>query len=215
MAADQKVYKDIPAEYLVQAQSIPDFWVGSVDEVYRYLDQNVHKGSVRQYGTTAGGRAMRVALYGTPRERKGTTTFSGSLGFGDVRAYLGPDHDKKVYMAMGSVHGGEIEGIVGLVNLIAVLETGKDLRGKPWPEITRAAERLDRILLIPITNVDGRARVPIRMLRHWGRNSDVQEYFNTGGWKDGKLLGWPQCKQYIPLDFSTVGFPGDTRTMLE
>ena len=32
-------------------------------------------------------------------------------------------------------HGGEIEGIVGLVNLIAVLETGADLRGKAWPEI--------------------------------------------------------------------------------
>jgi hypothetical protein len=105
------------------------------------------------------------------------------------------------------VHGGEIEGIVGLVNLISVLETGKDLRGKPWPDITAAA-KLDRIILIPITNVDGRARVPYRMLRNWGPNVQVQEYFNTGGLKDGKLLGYPNCKQYIPLDFSTVVFPG-------
>ncbi len=30
--------------------------------------------------------------------------------------------------------------VVGLVNLIAVLETGSDLRGKPWPAITAAGQ---------------------------------------------------------------------------
>jgi hypothetical protein len=208
LAQQPAVYKDIPPEYLVQADVIPDFWVSTVEGAYSFLDHQVHKGVVQQYGTTAGGRPMRAVFYGTPRGPKGTTTFSGSLGFGDVRAYLGPDNGKKVYMAMGSVHGGEIEGIVGLVNLLSVLETGKDLRGKPWPEIAAAAAKVDRIILIPITNVDGRARVPYRMLRNWGPNDQVQEYFNTGGVKNGKLLGYPNCKQYIPLDFSTVVFPG-------
>jgi hypothetical protein len=46
------------------------------------------------------------------------------------------------------------------------------------------------------------------MLRNWGPDPHVQEYFNTGGVKDGKLLGYPNCKQFIPLDFSTVVFPG-------
>lgn len=207
-AAGAPKYPDIPLEYLVEASPIPDFWVSTVDGVSGFLDQRIRKGSVERFGTTAGGRPMRAVLYGQPRNAAGTTTFSGSLGFGDVRAYLGPDHAKKVYMAMGSVHGGEIEGIVGLVNLMAVLETGADLRGKAWPEITAAAAKLDRIVLIPITNVDGRARVPFRMLRNWGPNTDVQEYFNTGGWKDGKLIGWPDCKKFIPLDFSKVGFPG-------
>ena len=208
LAADATTYKDIPREYLVEASPIPDFWVSTVDGVTQFLKGQVHKGTVQQIGTTAGGRAMRAALYGSPRGAKGTTTFSGSLGFGNVAAYLGPDASRKVYMAMGAVHGGEIEGIVGLVNLIAVLETGRDLRGKAWPEITAAAARLDRIILIPVTNVDGRARVPFRMLRNWGPNTDVQEYFNTGGWKDGKLIGWPTCKEFIPLDFTKVGFPG-------
>jgi hypothetical protein len=207
-AQQPKVYKDIPPEYLVQAKVIPDFWVSTVDGVFAFLDTRVHKGEVQQIGTTAGGRPMRAVFYGQPRGPKGHTTFSGSLGFRDVRAFIGPDYGKKVYMAMGSVHGGEIEGIVGMVNLISVLETGSDLRGKPWPEITAAAAKLDRIILIPITNVDGRARVPYRMLRNWGPNKNVQEYFNTGGYKDGTLLGYPNCKQYIPLDFSTVAFPG-------
>jgi predicted deacylase len=208
LAQQPKIYPDIPPAYLAQAEVIPDFWVSTVDGVFSFLDQRVHKGSVQQIGTTAGGRPMRAVFYGTPRGAKGTTTFSGSIGFGDVRAYLGPDYGKKVYMAMGSVHGGEIEGIVGIVNLISVLETGSDLRGKPWQEITKAAAELDRIVLIPITNVDGRARVPYRMLRNWGSNVEVQEYFNTGGRKDGKLIGYPNCKQYIPLDFSKMGFPG-------
>jgi hypothetical protein len=100
-AQQPAVYKDIPPEYLVPADVIPDFWVSTVEGAYSFLDHQVHKGMVRQFGTTAGGRPMRAVFYGTPRGPKGTTTFSGSLGFGDVRAYLGPDNGKKVYLAMG------------------------------------------------------------------------------------------------------------------
>jgi hypothetical protein len=95
-----------------------------------------------------------------------------------------------------------------MVNLIAVLETGKDLRGKEWPEINAAAKGLDRIILIPIANVDGRARVPLRMESFQGKNETLHEYMNTGAGLDGKNIGWPQCKEFIPLDFSKTQFPG-------
>ena len=71
----------------------------------------------------------------------------------------------------------------------------------------RSGGKLDRIILIPITNVDGRARVRSGCCA-LGQERDVQEYFNTGGWKDGKLIGWPTCKEFIPLDFSKAQFPG-------
>jgi predicted deacylase len=125
-----------------------------------------------------------------------------------VRAYIGPDHGKRVYMVFAGVHGGEFEGMVGLVNFLSVLEAGRDLRGTEWPEITAAAQKLDRIIVVPILNVDGRTRVPLRMIRHRGKDHTVQEYFNTGGKTDGTLIGWPQCKQFIPLDFSKTQFPG-------
>jgi len=201
-------YKNIPREYLVEAQNIPEFWAGSVEEVGRFLHRRVHKGRVASIGTTAAGRPILAVSYGRAREGKGTTTFSGSLGFGDLRAYLGPDHQRKVYLGLAGVHGGEFEGIVGMVNLLAVLETGRDLRGKEWPEITAAAQALDRIIIVPITNVDGRARVPVRTQRHRGSDFTVHEYFNTGGRPDGKIIGWPQCKEFIPLDFSKTQFPG-------
>jgi hypothetical protein len=151
---------------------------------------------------------MPAVFYGTPRAGRGTTTFSGALGYGDAAAYRGPGHPRTVYLGLAAVHGAEFEGIVGMVNLVSVLETGADLRGKPWPRITAAAAALNRVVLVPVSNPDGRARVPLRMIRHRGASYTVQEYFNTGGRPDGKLIGWPQCKQNIPLDFSTVQFPG-------
>ena len=198
----------IPPDYLREPETIPGFWVSSFADVGRFLETQVRKGTVRTIGRSAGGRPIRAVVYGGPRAGKGTTTFSGSLGYGDVRAWLGPDHAKKVYLGMASVHGGEFEGIVGIVNLIAVLETGADLRGRAWPGIKAAAAALDRIILIPILNVDGRSRVPIRMGVHRGTDETVAEYFNTGGHPDGSLLGWPDCKEFIPLDFTRTQFPG-------
>jgi len=208
--ADERttVYKDIPPEYLLEPEAIPEFWVTSLDQVNRFLDTRIRKGTVASIGTSAGGRPIRAVFYGQPREGRGTTTFSGSLGLGNVRAYRGPDHQRKVYLGLAGVHGGEFEGIAGMMNLLAVLETGRDLRGKEWPELSAAAKSVDRIIVVPITNVDGRARVPIRMARHRGSDHTVHEYFNTGGRLDGLLIGWPQCKEHIPLDFSTVQFPG-------
>lgn len=203
-----QTYPNIPRHYLEEVPSVPAFWLTSVSEVDGFLDARIQRGQVRSIGLSAGKRHLRAVFYGTPRTGKGTTTFSGSLGFRDIRAYLGPDHARKVYMAFASIHGGEVEAIAGMVNLLSVLETGRDLRGREWPGITSAAQQLDRIILIPILNPDGRARVPYRMLRHWGSDETVVEYFNTGAHPDGKLLGWPGVKQFIPLDFSQTQFPG-------
>ncbi|MBN1675477.1 MAG: hypothetical protein JXR37_30835 [Kiritimatiellae bacterium] len=199
---------DIPVEYLREAESIPSFWVTSLEEIAARLDADVSKGSVGVLGTSAGGRPIEFVVYGNARAGRGTTTFSGALGCKDIRAYLGPDHAKRVYMAIGGVHPGEFEGIVGIVNLIAVLETGADLRGKPWPDLLAAAQALDRIVLVPVTNVDGRARMAPRMLPHRGTDNAIYQFFGTGGWAPGRNIGWPACKRNIPLDFSTCAFPG-------
>lgn len=198
----------IPQDYLREPDVIPSFWLSTVDEVTNFLEKHVSKGKIEVIGTSAGGRPIRAVFYGKPRQGKGTTTFSGALGYGDVRAYRGPEHEKMVYMGMSAVHGGEFEGIVGTVNLIAVIETGKDLRGKEWPEITSLVAKLDRLILIPIVNPDGRARIPLRMEAYRGTDHTVPEYLNTGGKPDGTITGWPQVKKYIPADFKIPGFPG-------
>jgi len=198
----------IPPDYLLEPPDIPTFWVSEFDEVYDFLKKNVEKGKVEVIGISAGKKPVIAVIYGNPRNGKGTTTFSGSLGFRDVRAYRGSNHDKIVYMGMAGVHGGEFEGIVGMVNLISVVETGKDLRGKEWPEITETVAKLDRFILIPIVNPDGRSRIPLRMEAYRDTSFTVAEYLNTGGKPDGTITGWPQIKEFIPMDFSKPGFPG-------
>ncbi len=198
----------VPKTYFEEREHIPSFWITSVDDVAEFLYNKVDKGQIKVIGTSAGGRSIRAVTYGKPRIGEGTTTFSGSLGFRDVRAYRGSDHEKTVYMGMAAVHGGEFEGIVGMVNLISVLETGKDLRGKEWPEINEVASQLDRIILIPTVNPDGRARIPLRMEKYYETDNTINEYLNTGGYSDGTIIGWPQVKEFIPLDFGRPLFPG-------
>ena len=199
---------EIPPGFLAERKDIPEFWISEVGEVNSFLKKTVKKGQLQVIGKSAGGRKLYAVFYGQQRQGKGTTTFSGSLGFGNVRAYRGPDHEKLVYMGMSGVHGGEFEGIVGTVNLISIFETGKDLRGKEWPDITEAADALDRIVLIPIVNPDGRDRIPLRMTIYRNTDGNVTEYLNTGGQPDGTLTGWPQVKEFIPADFNKPGFPG-------
>lgn len=198
----------IPPDYLKEPANIPAYWLSTYDEVNAFLLKTVKKGKIEVIGTSAGGRPIRAVFYGKARQGKGTTTFSGSLGFGDSRAYRGPDHDKTVYMGMASVHGGEFEGIVGMVNLISVIETGKDLRGHEWPGINEEVAKLNRLILIPIVNVDGRVRIPLRMEIFRNTDFTIAEFLNTGGNAEGKITGWPQIKEFIPMDFSKPGFPG-------
>ena len=202
---------NIPPEYLEEAEDIPDFWLSTREEVENYIKNNVHKGKYEVLGKSAGGRPIYAVTYGTPRQGKGTTTYSGATSISDISTYRGPDSDKLVYMAFSAIHGAEFEGIVGMVNLISVLETGKDLDGRPWPGISAMLDSLDRIVLVPITNPDGRDRVPIRMEKFRGHEPDaftVHEYLNTGGKDHGKIIGWPDCKKHIPIPFDEFEFPG-------
>lgn len=202
---------DVPEGYFDQADSIPGFWLSTVDEINTYLHANVKKGKVETVGTSAGGHPIYAVSYGESRQESGTTTFSGTLSMLSIAHYRGKDADKKVYMGIAGVHGFELEGIVGVLNMIEVLETGKDLKGKPWPYLAAMLENIDRIILMPLVNPDGRARVPVRMEKHRGGDPDsyiIHEYLNTGGNKEGGIIGWPDVKAFIPMDFSSVGFPG-------
>ncbi len=120
----------IPEGYLDEATDIPEFWISTTEEISTFLENNIKKGSVEKIATSPGGRPVMAVFYGRKREGKGTTTFSGACGMNNSAPYRGPDHEKTVYLGLGGVHGFELEGIIGIVNLISVFETGKDLNLK-------------------------------------------------------------------------------------
>lgn len=201
----------LPEGYLDEPDTIPVFWKTTTSEIADFLKNEVKIGKVELLGKSAGGRPVWGVGYGTPRQGSGTTTWSGASSIGDIAKFRGPDSDKKVMMIIAGVHGFELEPIVGTMNLLAVFETGCDLAGNPRPELVRLRDSLDRVYIVPLANPDGRDRVPIRMEKFRGSDPDayhVHEYLNTGGIKDGELIGWPACKEYIPMDFSKVEFPG-------
>ncbi len=213
MMSNQKNWPHVPLGTFDEAENIPPFWTTTVDEVNAFLDDQVCKGSVETLGHSAGGRPIRAISYGTPRQGKGTSTFSGAVGSRNAsnKVFRGPDAAKTVFIGLGGVHGSELETIMGAINLIAAFETGADLSGKRRPQLASLLHAIDRIVIVPLVNPDGRARLPLRMERYRGTAADshtVHEYLNTGGHKDGSLIGWPEVKQYIPMDFSHFGFPG-------
>ena len=94
-----------------------------------------------------------------------TANYSAAMGSNDRRSYLGRQRDgyRQTLLVLCGVHGMESEAVAGAVNLLHILETGKDLRARRWPAITKYAKKL-RLLLVPLANPDGRARVKIPSL---------------------------------------------------
>jgi len=111
---------------------------------------------------------------------------------------LAPDAAKSTLMLIGATHGQETEGVAAILNLISVLETGADLRGRAVPAMLEPFLRHNpRLILIPVYNVDGRARcVPDSMI---GEPPLSLRYHGQGTWKDGGYCGWPECKKVHPI----------------
>jgi hypothetical protein len=202
-----KSFPKANAEFFKDRAEIPAWWQSTLSERDAFFSAQLKLGEVITYGTSAGGRPLRAVAYGKPRTGRGTTTASGALGFGDIRAWLGPDHAKRVGVVFSGIHAGEFEGIVATMNLLAVLETGKDLGGRAQPALAAAGARFDRLIVIPVANPDARARITTRMLPFAG-NSKTASYINVGAWADGSLVGWPANKEFTPIDFGRMQFAG-------
>lgn len=198
----------IPARFIRDDQSHDKFWATSPEQIETIFAEIVRKGEVRTIGHTAGGRPIRAYFLGKARAYQPTTTPSGAYGTYDIANLYGPKPAPLCLATFAGIHGSEFEGIAQIMNFISVLETGHDLKGKQWPAISEFAKSIDRFIAIPLVNVDGRARIPFDLEADMGSSNEAHSYLTTGAWADGSLIGWPDCKRYIPLPFDKVAFPG-------
>lgn len=181
----------------------PDWWQVRPEEIDAAI-RGVNKGQILDLAVTPCGYTVRAVAYGPPRPAPGTGTWASVSASRNVAAYrTGPPEEQVVVLLCG-VHGAEAEAICGAVNLIALLETGADLRGAPRPEFVELAGGY-RLVILPCVNMDGRSVSPDHLR---GATQDQFVRASQGEWADGTPIGYPTCKEYAPLPADRVRHPG-------
>ena len=193
------------AKARIPRRTPPPFWVGGMDTLKKRLAK-VRIGELREIAQSPGNRAMHVVSYGKREDVGHKANFNSAVGGRLASAYMDKQaRQRPVILFVGPVHGHEVEGLTGLVNLIKIMETGQDLRAKQYREL-RALGRRCRLLIIPAGNPDGIARMEPRALQGMGL-ADVR-FWGQGTWKDNSFCGWPESKRQHPMQGSNVGFLG-------
>ena len=140
-------------------RDLPDFWRSTLEHVDAEV-RAVRAGTVDTIAVSPGGRPVYAVRYGERDDLRSQANYNSAVAAQSPAWYARKDETTKpVILFLGPVHGQEVEGVVGLVNLIHVAETGADHRGRPWPELKRRLDRF-RVLIVPSANPDGRARCP-------------------------------------------------------
>ena len=181
----------------------PAGWKVRPEEIIAAV-KGVKKGEVFQIATSPGGFPVHAAAWGPPRAKAGTATWASGSNSRNVASYKTGEGGPQVVMLVCGVHAAEPEAIVGAVNLISLMETGKDLRGRERPALVELAARY-RLIVLPCVNMDGRAVSPDHL-----RGATEEQFCiaSQGQWKDGGLIGYPGCKEYAPLPLERVRHPG-------
>lgn len=189
----------------IPERQLPDFWIGDVKGLAARFD-GLQRGQAAVIAVTPGGRPIHLVAYGEKERVPHRANYNSAIGGREPAAYMDKAARKKpVVFLVGPVHGHEVEALTGLVNLIQIMETGKDLRGRDQAALRQLGDHC-RLLIIPAGNPDGTARFEPRALQ--GMDGDDLRFWGQGTWKDDTLCGWPACKRQHPMAGDNIGFLG-------
>lgn len=200
---DTMTYGDAVAR--IPDEPLPEFWVGSLQNLEEQL-RTLDRGSVEEIAVSPGGRPIQQVTYGEFEERTSRANFNSAVASRNPANYVDRTERKQpVVFFVGPVHGHEIEGLTGLCNLLSIIETGQDLRGRAQPALRELVAEC-RLVVLPCGNPDGLARFEPDSLR--GLTLADLEFWGQGTWDDDGLIGWPDAKQQHPMTGDNVGFLG-------
>lgn len=185
-------------EFMRNPIAIPSWWKSREDQLQNLINHNVKKGEIRDLAVSPGGRTVKAVFYGEQElELKGTANYNSAVAAGDSEYYYRRKERKMpVLMILAGVHGQELESMVFASSLIRLMETGKNALGQQNSLLREKLEQL-RLIIIPVANPDGRARVPYD---GWvGLPEREMTKYGQGTRKDGELYGWPLCKTVHPM----------------
>ncbi len=192
---------------LVSEVPIPEWWKSRVEDIQECID-GVKAGRVETISVSPGGHKVRAVFYGEPEPHlRGLANFNSALASGDPNAYYkrGREHRKRpVLMLIAGIHGQEMECMVGALSLLKIMEEGKDILGREQNTLRKKLEGL-RLIVVPMANPDGRARVPYD---GWvGLPPQEMTKYGQGAYESGELVGYPACKAIHPMkgNFKVLG----------
>jgi hypothetical protein len=175
---------------------LPAFWKGRLEDVDAAI-ADLRQGRAEVIARSPAGRPVYLVTYGPEIEFHRQANYNSAVGAGDPSFYARKTAGTPpIVFIVGPPHGAEVEGIVGLVNLLRVAETGKDMRGEEWPRLKENLERC-RLLIVPLSNPDGRARCPYDSLVGVSVIEATRVAFGTR--RDGTLYGLLGSNQRHPM----------------
>jgi hypothetical protein len=175
---------------------IPAFFKSKISNIEEEV-RNLKTGKVSKVAITPGGIPVYAIFYGEKENFHSQANYNSAIGAMNPAYFAKKDKSSRpVVFFIGPVHGQEVEGIAGLVNLIHVAETGKDYRGKDQTSLKNKLDKC-RIIIIPCANPDGRLRCPYNSFV--GLPVDLMTKYGQGTHKDGSQWGWPQAKSLHPM----------------
>ena len=183
---------------------IPEFYGSTLDHIAGEVDR-VEKGSVDIIARSPGGLPVIAVSYGEREKFPSQANYNSAVAARNPVYYAGKGHSTKpVVFFLGPVHGQEVEGIAGMLNLIRIAETGFDLRGKEWASLKSKLEQC-RVIIVPCGNPDGRKRCPYDSFV--GLPVEIMTKYGQGTRTDGSSWGWPMAKSLHPMK-GNVGILG-------
>ena len=184
--------------------NIPGFYGSSLSVIEGEI-KALEKGEVRVVATSPGGFPVYAVFYGEKENFHSQANYNSAVATRNPAYYAKKDSSSKpVVFFLGPVHGQEVEGIVGMVNLLHVAETGRDHRGREWTALKDKMEQC-RVIIIPCGNPDGRRRCPYDSFV--GLPVEIMTKYGQGTRTDGSSWGWPGAKSLHPMK-GNVGILG-------
>ena len=183
---------------------IPEFYGSTLSAIEEEVN-HIRKGEVKIVASSPGGLPVYAVFYGEKDNFHSQANYNSAVAARNPLYYAKKDSSNKpVVFFLGPVHGQEVEGIVGLVNLIHIAETGRDHRGQEWTSLKSKIDSC-RLIIVPCGNPDGRLRcpydsfvgLPVRIMTKYGQGTRL----------DGSSWGWPQAKSLHPMK-GNVGILG-------
>lgn len=183
----------------------PGFWPSQNAQI-EALCSGATVGKAEILGHSAGDRPIHAVSYGDFEPVESTATRSSAMASDRPQSFFDPGRRTKPVLALiGSIHGGETEGIALCLNLLHIMETGCDLRGREQPQLLEKMRRV-RLLLVPCLNPDGREAAAVAHLN----GAELEELFfvQQGLLADGSLFRGRKVKETQPIPPGMLEFMG-------